>query len=242
MKFTKVFSVATAVALCVSGANASELSFFGGVQNSKDISANNDSKKAPFYELAFKVNPKEMGFVSNLKLKYQDNKGMKFYDMEGVFGWQFGDTEGMGAFKILPAGIGYRYMKFSDKQVTSGSYELFDSTGSLYYKGGVEYQKDNLLTDKLSLNAGVYYQAALYTGTWAKDRDTYNLGTGSSSELKYKPKGFEAEVGLDYNFTPNFAVGIKAGYSKISDSAYTDGTKIYLSDGFNLSAGLKYKF
>lgn len=200
---------------------------FGGVQNSKYISANNDSKKAPFYELAFKINPKEIGFASNLKLKYQDNKGMKFYDIEGVFGWQFGDTESIGAFKIY-------YMKFIDKQVTSGTYQLVDSVGSLYYKGGVEYQKDNLLTDKLSLNAGVYYQVAIYTQTLQSDND--------ATELKYKPKGFETEVGLDYNFTPNFAVGIKAGYSKISNNAYVSGTKIYLSDGFNLSAGLKYKF
>jgi len=242
MKLTKVLSVATMVALCALNVNASEFSFFGGMQKTKSLSSNNGGKSVGSYELNLKMNPEQSGFASNLKMKYQDNKGLKFYDLEYVVGWQFGDKSKAGAFRLLPVGFGYRYMKFDTIYGVYGTHHTFNSTGSWYYKAGLEYQKDALLIDNLSLNAGIYYQKALYTGTWANDDGTYNLGYGSSHELKYKPSGLEFEVGLDYDITKNFAVGVKAGYSKISDKAFVDGTKIYINDGFNLSAGLKYKF
>ncbi|MGP1485983.1 MAG: hypothetical protein ACTTJC_07885 [Campylobacter sp.] len=243
MKLKRTFLVAASAALLISSVNADEFSLFGGMQSTKDAFKNNKSTQASNFELAYKLIPNKDGFITNTKLKYQNDDSLKYYDLEFLFGYQFGDVDSYGAFRILPLGFGYRYMKF-DKfiGVTNDIFYRFDSTGSLYYKGGVEYQKDKFLIDELSLNIGAFYQKATYTGTWSNDNGYHNLGTGTSKELTYKPKGFELEVGLDYNFTDNFALGVKAGYSKISDTFFVDGRKAYISDGFNAGLGLKYKF
>lgn len=241
MNLTKILSVAVVSAVFSSVVYAdSDISLYGGVQSSKDISGK--SIKAPSFDITHRTYGKDGGFTSDTKLKYQTGDDFRFWDFEAVFGWQIGDMKEKGAIVFMPAGIGYRYIKFDKHLVVEGTYHKFDSTGSLYYKGGIEYRKDNFLLDKLNLTLGAYYQATIYTATWAKNNNSYNLGTGGSKELKYKPKGFETSAGLEYSFSDNFSVGFRAGYSKITDEAFTDGRKLYLTDGLNLSAGIKLKF
>lgn len=238
MKLKRTFLVAASAALLISSVNADEFSLFGGMQSTKEAFKNNKSTQASNFELAYKLIPNKDGFITNTKLKYQNDDSLKYYDLEFLFGYQFGDVDSYGAFRILPLGFGYRYTEFDKllfvRSKSNNSIYILESTGSLYYKVGAEYQKDKFLMDDLSLNIGAFYQATTHTSSSAND-------TGIGYKIEYKPKGFELEVGLDYNFTDNFALGVKAGYSKISAS-FMGGEKVYINDGFNAGLGLKYKF
>ncbi|CAD7287886.1 hypothetical protein LMG7974_00760 [Campylobacter majalis] len=243
----KKFSIVAAVALVGVSLNAADLkgevSLFGGIANTKNIANKNESKNAGTFELGYKTYQAN-GFVLDLNFNRQDNSGMKFWDIEFLAGWQFGDTaDSLGALRIIPAGIGFRHYSFYRIYGISGTNDVSKSFSSYYYKGGIEYQKDKLLLDGLTLTAGVYYESALYSGTWSKGSNGSRYwGNGYGYGLKYKPSGIEAVVGVDYYFTDNFAVGAKVGYSKISDELLTNGTKLYVNDGLKATFGIKYKF
>ncbi|BCX79841.1 hypothetical protein [Campylobacter sp. 19-13652] len=225
-KKSLVLSLALATAL-----SASDLRFELG-------SASGDGKLKTA-DIVLNTGSSQSGFTTKTRLGYAKHDNGNAYRVDAVFGWQFGDANSWGLFKIYPIGVGYTYYSSKDNFFVSyngSSYGYVSDNLSMFtYKAGIEYQKDSLFLDKLSLLVGAFYTHTFYTTNIDEGNDNYY------SDLNYKPKGFETYVGVDYGVTDKFIVGAKVGYNKFKDSSFLDESFFNHSGAtFKLSVGYKF--
>lgn len=212
MKKAVLLSLLTASALM-----ATELKFYGGVQ---DIKHDSDHLKT------FEVRASDVDNENNIagKLNFGIKKGGDYTlgNAGGLLGYQFGSpASDIGALRVYPLGLGYLYAK-NDNLRTKGKLHMLE------YKLGAEYAKDDIFAPNFYLTAGAYYTHVLSSSA------TYDGYKTTFAD--YKPRGYQLESELGYRFTNGVIAGVNLGYSDIDDDGF------YLEKGWHAKVMVGYKF
>ena len=114
-------------------------------------------------------------------------------------------------------------------------YANIEDIYNIFYKGGVEYEKQ--FSPNLSVGLGAYYQQSILSFSILDDEYSEMY----FASYKYKPKGVEIAANVNYYLFRVLGLSASVGYSKLKDKFYGND-EIYLNDGVKAMIGLGFSF